>query len=230
MLATGPVLADASGPDFVGAGVLRQAVVPGSAARSTQLVPVLSYDRSWLFVSTVHGLAEAGERTAPGPLRLGLQIASEDPLDYDGAPEPGLQSWPSRSRGLSLGAQAVVTTTLGPAPLRASLRARGRVGAAEGLVVDLRAALGVWKSERLAAQVHWQSTWGDRRANAQDFGAAAPTGGHRETRTGLTLVGAPDASWRALASIERRALPGAIARTTPQGSSTSLLLALVRAL
>lgn len=228
LILAAPLEALASGSEnLFGLGVLRQSVVPGSRSAENRAIPIVSYSGSRLFVSTLDGIPEAGVHTTAGSLRIGVQLAVEEQLDFSEASEPTFASRSSRSAGISLGAQAVWATHLGPAPLRAMLRSRSRIGAQEGSLIDARFAVGLWRSEWVAAQAHSQLTWGDRRANAQDFGPGV-TGGHRETRVGITFAVAPQADWRALAGLERRFLVGDAARAAPKDNSTSVLLALVR--
>ena len=230
-------LAELSNTPMVGAGVRTRAAYDGSDTQRAEIVPIVRYLDSPLFVRSTQGVLEGGLR---------LQLARGLHVGGHVAYEPGRQSSESAflkgrgiadvDRGASVGIQAEWDYKIGPMPITLLARTRHHTESDYGTQVDLRLSAGVFQSrdKRLGLGVFTQTTWADSRSMGAYYGitpeqsaatgltAYSPEGGPVFTSAGLLYSYQLTGDWLLVGNAGARFLYADARRSPLVQRSTSL--------
>jgi len=184
---------------FFGGGLYARPRFDGSADRTVQLIPVVSYYGQPWFARTTQGVLEGGARwSVSRGLDTGVQLAYEQgPRDHDA--------------GASIGVHLEADRTIGPAPVNGVLRVRQHLDTNRGTELDARGTLGVYGGHGVAAGLYAQATWASEKTFEAYYGVH---------QSGLLFVAVGALAsydltrrWLLVGSIESRRLSDAAARS-----------------
>lgn len=228
--------------NFIGLGVRSSAVYDGSDQTQTEALPLFNYRNDWLFARTNRGIAEGGvrfnitERSA-----VGVQVALEGGRKASDSDFLKVRGFEDIDAGVSIGAFAETSYTLGKVPVSWLIRVRKHTDSERGLQVDMRGSVGLYRDANFSALAFGQVTIANEKstdslyaispaqAQRSNLPVFNPEAGPLYASIGVVGSYAISEQWSLIALAEQRRLRGD-ARKSPiveKNSNTLATLGLI---